>query len=110
MPLSRHRIDVTGIVQGVGFRPFVYNLAREHNLTGSVHNHSSGVTVEAEGDAEALACFARELVSRRPPLAIIDGLAEFEIPCVGDTSFVILSNETVKLESTPVSPDIATCD
>jgi hydrogenase maturation protein HypF len=70
MPPRRRRFEVTGIVQGVGFRPFVYNLAREHALCGAVHNHTAGVTIEAEGDPEALASFERDLIERRPPLAV----------------------------------------
>jgi hydrogenase maturation protein HypF len=108
MPFRR-RLEVTGIVQGVGFRPFVYNLAREHGLTGSVHNHSAGVTIEAEGDCQALDCFERELFSRQPPLAAIDQVKSEEIPCIGDAAFVIDISESANMESTPVPSDIATC-
>jgi hydrogenase maturation protein HypF len=110
MPPRRRRIEITGIVQGVGFRPFVYNLAREHRLTGSVHNHSSGVTIEAEGETEALQRFRDDLLTRLPPLAVVDEVASSEIPCAGDTDFVILASATAASESTPVSPDIATCE
>jgi hydrogenase maturation protein HypF len=110
MPPRRRRIEITGIVQGVGFRPFVYNLAREHQLSGSVHNHSSGVTIEVEGDMEALQLFERDLLSRLPPLAVVDGVASSEIPYAGDARFVILPSAIAASQSTPVSPDIATCD
>jgi hydrogenase maturation protein HypF len=106
----RRRIEVSGIVQGVGFRPFVYSLASEYKLSGSVHNHSSGVTIEAEGDAEALARFGSDLLKRLPPLALIDELTSTDIPCVGDSAFVIRSSESAQFESTPVPPDIATCE
>ena len=83
MPPLRRRIEVTGVVQGVGFRPFVYNLAREYRLTGTVHNHSAGVTIEAEGDSDSLARFGSDLLSRLPPLAVVDGVRSTEIPCGG---------------------------
>ena len=107
---SRRRFEITGIVQGVGFRPFVYNLAREHRLTGSVWNHSSGVTIEAEGDASALDRFAGDLIARLPPVASIDEIRSSEIACIGDSAFAILSSESAEFQSTPVPPDIATCD
>ena len=110
MPPLRRRIEVTGIVQGVGFRPFVYNLAREYQLTGSVHNHSAGVTIEAEGDSDSLARFGSDLLSRLPPLAIVDRVRSTEIPCIGDSEFAILTSSAAPSLSTPVSPDIATCD
>jgi hydrogenase maturation protein HypF len=110
MPPCRRRIQVTGIVQGVGFRPFVYNLAREFKLTGFVNNHSAGVTIEAEGEPEALVLFERELAARHPPLAVIDEITSLEIVPGGDRSFVIQASATAAWESTPVSPDIATCD
>jgi hydrogenase maturation protein HypF len=107
--MPRRRIHITGIVQGVGFRPFVYNLARDHHITGSVLNNSAGVTIEAEGDAESIERFGSELLHRLPPLAIIDQLSSSEIPSTGDHSFVILTSESAPTQSTPVSPDIATC-
>jgi hydrogenase maturation protein HypF len=108
--LKRRRIDVSGIVQGVGFRPFIYNLACEHKLSGSVHNHSSGVRIEAEGDEEALAQFASDLLKRLPPLALIDEVISTEIACVGDSTFVIEASESAQFQSTPVPPDVATCE
>jgi hydrogenase maturation protein HypF len=110
MPPRRRRIEITGIVQGVGFRPFVYNLARENSLTGSVQNHSSGVTIEVEGDVEALQQFGEDLLGRLPPLAVVDGVAFSEIPCSGDETFIILASASAASESAPVSPDIASCE
>ena len=109
MPPRRRRIQVTGIVQGVGFRPFVYNLAHEFHLTGFVNNHSAGVTIEAEGEPEALLRFERDIAGRHPPLAVIAEITSAEILPRGDRTFVIHASETAALESTPVSPDIATC-
>ncbi|HYA18768.1 MAG TPA: Sua5/YciO/YrdC/YwlC family protein, partial [Bryobacteraceae bacterium] len=106
---TRRRFEVKGVVQGVGFRPFVYNLATAHGLTGSVFNHSAGVTIEAEGGSAALALFEEQLTSRKPPLAVIDELTSTGIPPLNDTAFVILESEHADAASTPVPPDIATC-
>ncbi len=110
MPPCRRRIHVTGVIQGVGFRPFVCNLARELGLSGFVRNHPAGVTIEAEGEATILKSFEHTIVCRRPPLAIVDELTSVEIPACGDLAFEILSSEAADFVSTPVPPDIATCD
>ena len=70
-PRRRVRIHLRGIVQGVGFRPFVYNLARELGLGGYVLNSSAGLTAEAEGAGAAVDAFARRIVEDAPPLAWI---------------------------------------
>lgn len=110
MPTQRRKFEISGIVQGVGFRPFVYNLAREYALTGSVFNHSAGVTIEAEGDSESLDRFALDLVERRPPLAVIEDLSAQAIPCEGGSEFSITFSRSTQAESTPVPADIATCE
>jgi len=110
MPPCRRRIEITGVVQGVGFRPFVYNLAREHHLTGWVRNHTAGVTIEIEGVPENLDRFDLALVNRLPPLAMIDEISSSEISCAGDPAFLIQGSESASQESTPVPSDIATCD
>jgi acylphosphatase len=69
------RIHITGIVQGVGFRPFVYSLARRYGLTGWVRNTSAGVDIEADGTTDALAAFTAALRDELPPLARIDSLS-----------------------------------
>ncbi len=110
MPRSRVRFEITGVVQGVGFRPFVYNLAREHALSGFVFNHNSGVTIEAEGVPEALSSFERDLRLRKPPLSIIDRIVTHSIAGIGDSTFMIVTSEHAASGSTPVSPDVATCE
>jgi acylphosphatase len=72
--MERHCIAVRGIVQGVGFRPFVHALASRHQLGGFVINDREGVAIEVEGEAHALECFERELGASPPPLARIDRL------------------------------------
>jgi hydrogenase maturation protein HypF len=101
-------IKVRGIVQGVGFRPFVYRLAHEHGLAGWVLNTSSGVEIEVEGPEQGLRQFIDSLRKEAPPLAGIEDVRIEERPPEGFTSFEIresLPDEGYQL----ISPDIATC-
>lgn len=100
---------MTGIVQGVGFRPHVYGLAARLGLAGFVANDSRGVTVEVEGLPEALDNFERELRTHPPPQAAIDGWEAETAAATGAESFEIRDSAAVAGESTPVSPDLATC-
>ena len=83
------RIHITGIVQGVGFRPFVYGLARRYGLTGWVRNTSAGVDIEADGTADALGVFTAALRDELPPLARIASLSAAPRPANGHVSFDI---------------------
>ena len=104
----RRRLTVRGLVQGVGFRPFVYALARECGLSGEVCNTGDGVLIEVEGPADAVAGFAELVISRVPPLARIDDLATAAIGCRGGTEFRIRDSRGSS-GRTLVSPDVATC-
>ncbi|MBI5286766.1 MAG: carbamoyltransferase HypF, partial [Deltaproteobacteria bacterium] len=105
--MERLRIEITGIVQGVGFRPFVYNLASSKGIKGFVLNDSKGVIIEAEG--ERLEEFITTLKASPPPLARIEAIKTLRLPPVGYKDFEI--RESIKEEglSTLVSPDIAVC-
>ncbi len=105
--MKRLRIIVRGIVQGVGFRPFVYTLALRHNLRGSVINTSQGVVIEVEG--EETSSFLVALRQEAPPLSRIDEIATEEIPVTGDEGFRILDSVDEGL-FTLISPDVAVCD
>jgi hydrogenase maturation protein HypF len=105
--LVRQRIFVTGIVQGVGFRPFVYSLAARHRLTGSVGNTSSGVIIEIQG--EAVGAFIDDLRNSPPPLAMIDSIAIEDMDAKQELAFVIVDSQAQPQASTPISPDIAVC-
>ncbi|HST48471.1 MAG TPA: carbamoyltransferase HypF [Jatrophihabitans sp.] len=97
-----------GLVQGVGFRPFVYALARECGLSGEVGNTGDGVLIEIEGPGSAITGFAGLLLTRAPPLARIDDIGTVEIPSRGGTDFVIRDSQPTA-GRTLVSPDVATC-
>lgn len=107
---QRLRLLVQGIVQGVGFRPFVYTLAGRWSLAGFVRNDSEGVTIEIEGPARKLACFQQALRKEAPPLARIDELAAQTLPALGETHFAILESLPGSTRHTLASPDVATCD
>jgi len=103
------RISVRGIVQGVGFRPFVYRLAAKHNLKGYVYNTSEDVKIEVEGELEAIKQFELELRIEAPPLAYIEGIAITHHPPIGYKNFEIRHSIAEEGKYQLISPDIATC-
>ncbi|MEW6030428.1 MAG: carbamoyltransferase HypF [Chloroflexota bacterium] len=103
------RVHITGIVQGVGFRPFVYGLAARMNLDGWVRNTSAGVDIEVDGDKDALDAFVKALRDEAPPLARIDELTASFGPANGFCSFEIVHSEAVEGAFQPISPDVAVC-
>ncbi|MFO7661976.1 MAG: carbamoyltransferase HypF [Chloroflexota bacterium] len=103
-------IHITGVVQGVGFRPFVYSLAQRQALSGWVCNTSSGVEIEVDGTAEALAGFTAALQTELPPLARIDSLHVAERATNGFSRFEIRPSRAEAGAFQPISPDVATCD
>lgn len=105
----RSRVCVRGLVQGVGFRPFVYALARELALSGCVANTGAGVVAEVEGRAADVAEFVRRVRTDAPSLAHVDAVDGVGLPVGGGTDFVITSSEPGAAR-TLVSPDIGVCD
>ena len=105
----RHRIRVTGTVQGVGFRPFVYRQARRLGLHGWVQNDSAGVLLEVEGTEPAVHELARLLVDDPPPLARVASVEAQAIPVAGGAGFSILASASSAAATAPVSVDTATC-
>lgn len=103
------RIQVIGIVQGVGFRPFVYGLASHLGLCGWVRNTSAGVEIEVDGSPKALQMFIEGLKNEAPPLARIDSIEVEDRPINGYTTFEILHSETIADAFQPVSPDVCIC-
>ncbi len=106
----RKRIRVSGIVQGVGFRPYVYRLAGEHRLSGHIANDAAGVVIEVQGPDASIAEFLHALPSNAPSLALITDLQVTEIACDGAAGFSILPSEKFESVRTLILPDIATCD
>ncbi|MEV5963407.1 carbamoyltransferase HypF [Kribbella sp. NPDC051952] len=104
----RGRFLVTGVVQGVGFRPFVYSLARELGLSGQVGNTAAGVIAEVEGAAVAVDAFGHRVRTDAPPLAAVATVTFEPVPSRGGTEFAILDS-TAGPGRTLVSPDVATC-
>jgi|UniRef100_A0A7V3RH81 hydrogenase maturation protein HypF len=107
--MPRNLIKVKGIVQGVGFRPFVYRLAKSLNLTGFVRNTSFGVEIEIEGGSAGLKEFERRLLSEKPKASIIEEIVIKSIPPKNENDFVIRESKLAE-GFTQISPDIATCD
>ncbi len=107
---TRSQIQVTGTVQGVGFRPFVWQRAVALDLTGWVQNQTQGVTIEVQGDTERVRQFVDALTRNPPPLASIDSLSVREVPCLQESSFQILESMPGEGPGTPVSPDISICN
>lgn len=108
--IERVRVRVHGVVQGVGFRPFVYRLAHRHGLAGWVLNHEAGVDIELEGDPERIRAFLEELRSEAPPLARIDRLEVERRQPQGARAFEIRPSRSRGEPQALVPPDIATCE
>ena len=102
-------VKIRGIVQGVGFRPFIHRLVRSHGLRGTIRNTSSGVTMELEGESGAIRAFLEELPQAAPPLAVIEEILCREIPVRGFTDFTIIGSERQAERNTLISPDISIC-
>jgi hydrogenase maturation protein HypF len=108
---TKHRVayHIEGIVQGVGFRPFVYTLALRYGLTGFVLNNALGVEIELEGSNERLEAFDKSLLSELPPLARVDVCKKQELSLLGYTDFSIHESEEGAIKSSLVLPDMALC-
>jgi hydrogenase maturation protein HypF len=105
----RLRVCVRGVVQGVGFRPFVYACAAALGLSGSVRNDSSGAVIEVEGEAGQIDDFLTRLRDRPPPLAVIESIETRDVAVVGGTGFTIADTSRSAGGRTLASPDVATC-
>jgi hydrogenase maturation protein HypF len=110
MQISRQQIDVSGTVQGVGFRPFVYRIATNLDLVGSVCNTSAGVSIDIQGPAERVEAFCSALTNDAPPLARIQSTNFSDLPVQEIKEFTIRHSEPSNSSSAQISPDIAPCD
>jgi hydrogenase maturation protein HypF len=107
--LRRELLAVRGVVQGVGFRPFVFRLASEENLSGFIGNSTGGVTIEIEGPSARVEAFRRRLEAEAPPLSRIDSVMVREVPPKGEKGFRIIASEASGHVSTGIPADAATC-
>lgn len=106
---KRLKIQVAGIVQGVGFRPYVYNLALKNELSGFVGNDSNGVFIEVQGGDNSVNTFLQTLEQSPPPLAFIESIASKEIELKSMNGFHIKKSVKGEHMSTLISPDMAIC-
>jgi hydrogenase maturation protein HypF len=109
MPIGGRRIEIRGIVQGVGFRPWVYRLAGTHGVGGWVRNDAGGVTIEAFGTSERLDAFVSDLQSTPPPAARIADVRCQAIPGRSTATFEILASEPLAGRRVSIPADLATC-
>jgi hydrogenase maturation protein HypF len=106
--IQRVRIRVEGVVQGVGFRPFVHRLATELGLDGFVHNDERGVVIEVEGDGAAVAAALARLPAEAPPLASVERIVTEAVP-VGRVPGFAIAASSAGAPDALVSPDVAVC-
>ncbi|HEX8713249.1 MAG TPA: carbamoyltransferase HypF [Terracidiphilus sp.] len=107
--IRRAVLQVRGVVQGVGFRPFVYRLAQEEGLAGFIGNDTDGVTVEIEGAPSRLESFVTRLRAEAPPLSRIDSVVAHAASPTGESGFRIVASEVLGRVSTGIPADAATC-
>ena len=107
---QRLRVEVEGTVQGVGFRPFVYRLARELELTGWVRNTRNGVLIEVEGDSLAVETFLQRLRADAPASASVDAMSTTLVPALDETGFSIVPCAESGQRTLVIPPDLATCE
>jgi hydrogenase maturation protein HypF len=110
MGVRNFKVIVTGLIQGVGFRPFVYRIATRHGLKGWVLNTNENVCIRVSGEETEIQGFLSALRNETPPAAMIESVHAEEIPDDNYPDFRILRSEDISDEITEVSPDIAVCD
>ena len=108
--ITRAKATVRGIVQGVGFRPFVYQLAKKNGLGGYVVNTSEGVDIEVEGELQKVEAFFEQVRADSPPLARITSVETHYLPHYHYQDFVIQPSRTEAQQSVLISPDICICE
>ena len=109
--MERLSLKIRGIVQGVGFRPFIHKLVGSYGLCGYIKNTSSGVELELEGEREALERFAHDVPQKAPKLAVIESVEPaYSRELIGFTGFEIRESQREKTRNTLISPDICICD
>jgi len=107
--MASKKIHINGIVQGVGFRPFIYSTAMKFDIKGWVRNSSAGVDIHATGDENNITDFIETIKSSPPPLAKIDTLIETTVVTDEFTDFKILPSKYIPEAFVPISPDVSIC-
>jgi len=100
---------IRGLVQGVGFRPFVFRMAVKHGLSGEVDNRTDGVHILIEGESEAVKCFTDDLLHYAPPASYIRSIEMNPAHISGYEKFIITKSKDLTRQITDISPDIAVC-
>ena len=103
-------LHITGTVQGVGFRPFIYQIAKAHGLFGYVKNLGNYVEILLEGNLESLDNFLGDLLEKKPPLAKITEIKTKDVPASGYSKFIILPSESGVFENSIIPPDTVICE
>ncbi|MDY7038305.1 MAG: acylphosphatase, partial [Thermodesulfobacteriota bacterium] len=104
------QMKIDGIVQGVGFRPFVYRLSRQYQLKGKVLNISSGVSLYVEGIQKDIESFSKALIEKCPPQAAISAVSKKTVPVRNLRAFTIEKSRTDKSLFTSIPPDVSICE
>lgn len=100
---------VSGIVQGVGFRPFIYQLAKKYELCGYVYNSSQGVIIHIEGSSNNIDKFTKDLIKQAPPLSKIESVIVDDVDTMDFKEFIIKKSKLLNIKTTSISPDISMC-
>jgi len=108
--MHRVKVVVSGVVQGVGFRPFIYRLAHKHRLAGYVTNTSRGVEIEVEGKEEDIDAFIKAITKNSPPIALISSIKTYPLTPLGEKAFLIKKSKVYAYRSTLISPDVCICE
>ncbi len=109
MDIAAEKIQISGVVQGVGFRPFLYGLAQTHGLAGQVTNTGRGVETLVEGPLPAIENFIRDITEKKPLLARIDHISHEKIRPAGFDQYTIVQSQNGQPRTTLISPDVCTC-
>ena len=107
--ISARHIDITGVVQGVGFRPFLYQLARHYGLNGQVSNTGQGVSLLVEGSEEKITAFTRDISEKSPPLSSITAVRSRPTPVKGFDDFSICTSRGAGQRRALISADVCVC-
>ena len=103
-------ITVKGLVQGVGFRPFIYRIANDCEIKGTVENRNDGVYIQAEASVKSMKEFLERIPLHAPPASHIEKISVNETKWTGFTDFKIIKSTNTSDEITEISPDIAVCN